>query len=391
MEKEIVKGFADYSGMEAAKRQKIKGILAGIFKLYGFELSETPIIEFEDFVRGENSGDEAISDVFRLEDKGKRKLALRYEFTFQLKRIASNKKLPYKRYQIGEVFRDEPTTGNRFRQFTQCDVDIVGSSIREEAEILKIVDEIMKELGIKAEIYINNRKLLNEIMKEQGISEKNTSAVIREIDKLDKLDEKEVRENLKKYRAEKVLDVFKKKEREFEKYEAYKEIIELKKFCGLYGIEIKFQPSLARGLSYYNGSVFEVKTKEMKETVCGGGSYMINGIQSTGISFGLERLYQLAKISSKESRALIISISQDEKALKLAEALRKENIPCSILFGKPSKALDYANSYDIQKVIFIGEEEVKKNKYTFKDMKTGDERSVDLKNLLGFLGQQKKD
>ena len=85
---ETVKGFADYSGPEAAKRQKIKGILANIFKVYGFELSETPIIEFEEFVKGDNRNDEAISDIFRLQDKGKRNLALRYEFTFQLKRIS---------------------------------------------------------------------------------------------------------------------------------------------------------------------------------------------------------------------------------------------------------------------------------------------------------------
>ena len=126
MATETVKGFADYSGIEAAKRQKIKGILANIFRLYGFELSETPIIEFEEFVKGENSNDEAVSDVFRLEDKGKRKLALRYEFTFQLKRLALNKKLPYKRYQIGPVFRDEPSSSNRFRQSIKL-VPLIGS------------------------------------------------------------------------------------------------------------------------------------------------------------------------------------------------------------------------------------------------------------------------
>jgi len=105
------------------------------FEKYCFEQVETPIIEYEEFVKGENSDDEVISDIFRLNDKGKRKLALRYEFTFQLKRIANNKKLPYKRFQIGPVFRDEPIQGNRLRQFTQCDVDVVGSSIKDEAEV----------------------------------------------------------------------------------------------------------------------------------------------------------------------------------------------------------------------------------------------------------------
>jgi len=370
---ETVKGFGDYTGIEAAKRQRIKGILANIFKLYGFELSETPIVEFEEFVRGDNANDEAVSDVFSLEDKGKRKLALRYEFTFQLKRIASNKKLPFKRYQIGEVFRDEPTTGNRFRQFTQCDIDTVGSTLKEEAEILRIVDEITKELGIKAEIFVNNRKLLNEIMGEQKIEEKDRKNVIKEVDKLDKLSEKEVKENLKKYNAEKVLEVFKKPEKYFEKYVAYKEIKELQDYCQIYGVKINFQPSLARGLSYYNGSVFEIKTKEMKETICGGGSYIINNIQATGISFGLERLYQLAKVKLNDLKVLLISIGKDKETLALAEKLRGNNIPCVVMYGKVTKALEYANSYGINYVLFVGEEEIKKKKFLLKDMKTGKE------------------
>jgi len=378
METNTVKGFGEYTGIEAAKRQRIKGILATIFKTYGFELSETPIIEFEEFVRGdaENENDEAVSDVFRLEDKGKRKLALRYEFTFQLKRIASNKKLPYKRYQIGEVFRDEPTTGNRFRQFTQCDVDTVGSTIKEEAEILAIASEIMKELGIKSTIYFNNRKLLNEIMNEQKIADKIKKDVIREIDKLDKLPENEVKANLKKYKAEKVLEVFKKPEKYFEKYKVYAEIKELEEYCKMYGVKINFLPSLARGLSYYNGSVFEVKTTEMKETICGGGSYMVNGIQATGISFGLERLYQLAKVAIDNKKVLLISIGKDKETLKLAEEIRSEGIACAVLYGKVSKALEYANSYSIPYVIFIGEDEVKKKKFLLKNMKTGKEDLV---------------
>ena len=108
MSTETVKGFSDYSGEEAEKREKIREILARNFQLYGFEPAETPVIEYEEFVKGENQQDEAVSDIFRLQDKGKRNLALRYELTFQLKRLAKNKKLPYKRYQVGEVLRDEP-------------------------------------------------------------------------------------------------------------------------------------------------------------------------------------------------------------------------------------------------------------------------------------------
>src|SRR3990172_3604183 len=151
---EPVKGFRDFSGEEARKIAEIKKIITGVFESYGFESVETPIIEQEEFVKGSDSGDEAVSDIFKLQDKGKRNLALRYEFTFQLKRLAQNKKLPYKRYQIGEVFRDEPVTSNRFRQFTQCDIDIVGSSVKEEAEILALTNEILKKSGIKPIIFI---------------------------------------------------------------------------------------------------------------------------------------------------------------------------------------------------------------------------------------------
>jgi len=131
-------------------------------------------------------------------------------------------------------------------------------------------------------------KLLNEILDEQGIKKK--EEVIREIDKLDKLSEKEVKTNLNKFGAGKLLDVFKKPEKFFEKYEFYSEIKELKEACAMYGLKIVFSPFLARGLSYYTGSVFEIKGEGMKETICGGGSYMVDKIQATGISFSIERL-----------------------------------------------------------------------------------------------------
>jgi len=377
---ESVKGFRDFTGAEALKREKTKEILIGIFKSYGFEPAETPIIENEEFVKSQSAGDEAISDVFKLEDKGKRKLALRYEFTFQLKRIANNKKLPYKRYQIGEVFRDEPVSGNRLRQFTQCDADIIGASIKDEAEILAMANKILKELGIQAEILVNNRKLLNEILDKEGVKAK--AEVIKEIDKLDKLPEQQVKENLKKYGAAKLLDIFKKPESYFKKYKSYDEILELKKTCKNYGAEVKFSPSLARGLSYYNGTIFEIKTKDMKESICGGGSYLVNGNQATGISFGLERISSLAKIPVKEERIVIISINEDKKAITLAENLRKLGKQVIVMYGKPTKALEFANSYGISYVIFLGQEEAKKKKVKLRDMKTGKEMLVGEKELI---------
>ena len=383
MNTETVKGFDDYIGEEAEKRREIKRIIEETFRVYGFSPAETPVIEYEEFVKGDNAQDEAISDIFRLEDKGKRKLALRYEFTFQLKRLIKNQKLPFKRYQIGGVFRDEPVSANRFRQITQCDADTIGSDLKDEAELLTMTNDILNKLGIKSIICFNNRKLLNEILDKENI--KNKGAVLREIDKLDKLPEKEILENLKKYKAEKILNVIRNKESFFEKYDTYSEIKELKRLCKNYGIKIEFQPYLARGLSYYNGTVFEIKTKEMKETICGGGSYSVNGINSTGISFGVERLSKLAKIIPAVKKILIISINEDKKAINLAQELRKNDVSCMIQFGKISKALDYANSLKIPYAVFIGKEEVGKGKIKIRDMKSGKEQLLTVAQLIKKL------
>jgi histidyl-tRNA synthetase len=383
---EIVKGFRDIEGREAERRIEIRNIIERIFKKYCFIPAETPVIEYEEFVRGNNSNDEAVSDIFRLEDRGKRKLALRYEFTFQLKRLAVNKKLPYKRYEMGYVFRDEPIAGNRFRQFTQCDIDIIGSNVKEEAEILNITKEIFESLGINVSININNRKLLNEILDKMGVKELNKEQVIREIDKLDKTSVKEVKEALARYDAEEILEIINKPEKFFENYSAYDEIKKLKDACSLYGIKVNFVPFLARGLSYYNGSVYEIKTTELKETISAGGSYLVNGIQSTGISFGLDRLELIAKLKdSLVQKILVLSLDQDKKAVQFAEELRKNEVFCTVFFGKPTKALEYSNSYGIDSVIFIGEDEVKKKKFKLKNMKTGEEKLLSEKDILKVL------
>jgi len=368
---ELVKGFNDYNGKQAEKKAVIKEIIRQTFEKYGFAFAETPIIESEEFVKGGNSNDEAVSDIYKLQDKGKRKLALRYEFTFQLKRLMKNKKLPFKRYQIGEVFRDEPATAKRFRQFTQCDADVVGATIKDESEILAMIREILNALKIDSTIYFNNRKLLNEILDESKI--KNKEQVIKEIDKLDKISEKEVFINLKKYGAEKILEIFKKSENYFSKYKSFEEIIELKKYCKNYDVEIKFSPSLARGLSYYNGNIFEIKGKGSKETIVAGGSYEFNKIQCTGISLGLERLCKVTNLIVDLKKYLVVSLNQDKQAIKLAQKLRKQGKIVGMYYGKPSKAMEYANSYDFKKVIFVGSREIKEKKFRVKIMKTGRE------------------
>ncbi len=368
-----VKGFKDFTGKDAEKRAEIKKILVETFEKYGYEPAETPIVEYEEFVKGNNEKDEAVSDIFKLQDKGKRKLALRYEFTFQIKRIMQNKKLPYRRYQIGEVFRDEPASSNRFRQFTQCDIDSIGSNIRDEAEILSIIQEILNNLNISAEIYVGNRKLLNEILDEQKVKQKDKENVLREIDKLEKISEKEIIQSLKKYNAEKVLNILKNKKEYFKKYSSYSEIEELENFCTSYGLKINFCPSLVRGLSYYNGNLFEIKTKSMKETIIAGGSYCFENVQCTGISLGLDRISLIADIKTKKEKFMVVSIDKDKESIVLAKKLREKGKNVILKFGKPSKALEYANSYNIKKIVFVGEKELKEKKFKVKDMDTGKE------------------
>jgi len=386
MRTETVKGFRDYLGDEALKRMEIKKIVQKQFELYGFEPAETPSVEYEEFVRGDNVNDSAVRDVFSLEDRGKRKLALRYEFTFQLNRVAQNQKLPYKRFQIGSLFRDEPIRVGRTREFTQCDADIIGSSSKDEAECLKLGKNIFEKMRMPVKIYVNNRKLINEILVGEDVAEKDREQAIRELDKLDKLSKKEVADNLKKIGCERVLDIFTGKEKSFEKYNFYKEIKELKKLCKMYGVKVEFRPFLARGLSYYNGTVFEIWSKELGVSLCGGGSYLIDKVQATGISFGLEPIFLLSKIEGDVTKVQIISIGEDESAIRLAEELRNNGISVIVLLDKSiGKAMDYANSKDIEKVIFVGKEEVTKEKFKVKDMKSGKEEFLSSDKILASL------
>jgi len=294
----------------------------------------------------------------------------------------NNKKIPYKRYQMGQVFRDEPVKKNRFREFTQCDIDTIGSDIYDEAEVLAAVKRILKELEIKNTIYINNRKLLNEILEKENLEKMDFDKIIRLIDKFEKLSEDELYNELRAYGAQNLIEIFKNPVEYFEKYSNYSEIKNLVDCAKLYGIEIVYLPTLARGLSYYNGSVFEVKTEEMKETIIAGGSYIFNGVQSTGLSFGLDRLNILCNKKLNINKIMVISIGQEKEAIKIIETLRDSGFNCMINFSKVSKALEYANQKNFNKVIFLGQEEVKNNKIKIKDMVSGSEVSTTLEEFI---------
>jgi histidyl-tRNA synthetase len=393
IEVDTVKGFQDFLPPKSLKRKEIKKIIEKTFELYGFMPVETPTVEFDEIMRSSSltgEEDEAVSERFRLKDRAGRNLGLRYEFTFQLARIFEQNptiKLPFRRYQIGQVFRDEPTKSGRFREFTQCDADIVGDdSMEGDSECLLLVSDIIKKLKVKnVEIEINNRKLMNSIIKSVEIND--SAGVLKELDKVEKLGVDEVKMNLKKYTsANQILTLFKLLEKDYtffkeNGFEGIDEIEKVIEICKSQGLKIRFNPFMVRGLGYYTGNIFEVREKGKDSIAAGGrfdevvGKFSGREIPAVGISFGLERLSELADIKiGGITEVLLISIYQDEEALDLAGKLRKAGVSCVIEYGKPGKALEYANSYKIPWVIFIGEEEVTSKKFKLRDMNKGDEK-----------------
>ncbi|MEK6894294.1 MAG: histidine--tRNA ligase [Nanoarchaeota archaeon] len=403
---ENVKGFEDYLPNESQKREKIKEIAKKYFKLYGFLPVETPTIEFDELMRSDvGEEDEAVRDRFRLRDRANRNLGLRYEFTFQLARIFKqnpNIKLPFRRYQIGSVFRDENIKVGRTREFTQCDIDIVGDpTIKAEAECLAVADDILKELKIEnVEIQINNRKLVDEIIKSVQIQEK--QAVLREIDKIEKIGEDQVKMNLKKFAdSNQILSLFKLMEKDVSffkdnMFEGSQELVDLIQKCKELGVKVIFNPKLMRGFNYYTGCVFEILVG--KTALLGGGRYdKLVGkyipnkeIPAVGLSFSVEAVMGLCQkeinqLQIENTKAIVISIEKDKESIKLTQNLRKNNISCIINSNGPGKALEYANSYQIQYAIFVGKDEIKQKKFKLKDLTSGEESLLSEKSLISKI------
>ena len=402
IEIERVKGFEDYLPPESLKRAEVNRIVEKWFRLHGFMPVETPVIEFDELMRGDNvEEDEAVSDRFRLKDRAGRNLGLRYEFTFQLARILKqnpNLKLPFRRYQIGPVFRDEPIGQGRYRQFVQCDIDIVGdSTIDADVEVISVVADILKELKIDCEIQVNNRKLLSSIIESVQITD--IKRVMRELDKMDKIGEDLVKLNLKKYAdSNQILTLFKliEKPLEFFVNNAFEGAKELESFidrCKKYSLKPKLNLMMIRGLGYYTGNIFEIVSSNSKGSIAGGGRYdksvgklLGKDIPAVGISFGLERVTELAKIKAKPIPTLIvISLEQDSSSIKLCKLLREEGISCLMSSGKVGRALEYANSLSIPYVVFFGDDEKEKGKYKLKNMASGEEKMVSEKQLVKVL------
>ena len=422
MKLQLPKGTRDLKPEEAIVRDKIVSALKEVFELYGYNPLETPAFERFDILASKYAGgSEILKETFKFRDQGKRDLALRYDLTVPMCRFVGmnpNVKLPFKRYQIGEVFRDGPVEKARYRQFTQCDVDIVGiKGMTADAEIIALTSRAFKKLGFEPLIKINNRKLLNELLENAGIGKEKLEAAILSIDKLEKFGLETVKKELKgkKISNKTISNIIKTvsiKGRNKEKMsnikkiiknsEGLKEIEELFSLLGILKVNAELDVSLARGLAYYTGTVVEVflKNSPVKSAVCAGGRYdnMIaeflgkGEFPAVGISFGLERIYDAYAEKNEDrqkttAKVYIIPINTLNDSLKIAEELRNENVKADIdLAGKgPSKNLQYANSLGIPYVLFVGKEELRQNKVKLKDMKTGTEKLMTAEELVVFL------
>jgi len=413
-----LKGTEDYLPKEQMLRNKIINTLSNVFETYGYLPLETPTLCYYDLLASKYAGGaEILKEVYTLEDQGKRKLGLRYDLTVPFSKVISINKditLPFKRYEIGKVFRDGPVKIGRNREFYQCDVDVCGLSDRlSEAELLTMAIKCFEELGIEIYIEWNNRKLLSGLIIECDIPEEITPRVILSVDKLAKIGEDGVRAELNEYnidndKLDKLFSYFKLDieglKKEFANtdnkklQEGLDEVIELSDYIEKLNLkECIFVPYLARGLEIYTGFVLEVFDKQQRITssLGGGGRYdkiITNFIDdgseypAVGMSFGLSPIYAVLNMENKENEGLydllVIPMNTKAESLALANKLRAKNLKVLIEMKKKiNKSLDWANRNNIPYVIILGEDELNTKKIKIKDMANSTSYEVDLEDV----------
>ena len=419
MELRNAKGVRDLNPKDKLTKQKIVDTLKSVFERFGFSPIETPVLELYDVLASKYSGGaEILKETFKLTDQGKRKLALRYDLTVPLCRyfgMNKNIKMPFKAYQIGRVFRDGPLKLGRYREFWQCDADCIGAkSMIADAEMIQILRAGYNELGIDAYVKFNNRKLLNEILEYCSVPKTKIESAILAIDKLDKIQMKGVKKELEDRKIDKkcikkIQETFEALEKEKTNDKKIKKIkLILKESEGLKEVEevlsfienktdIIFDPSIARGLTYYTGTVYEAFAKKSKisSAIGSGGRYddMIGNfvgkkdiVPAIGCSFGIEPILDILSEKSEAkstTKVYVIPIKTEKQCSKIVTDLREDGINADMdLIGRNiSKNLQYADSYNIPYCLIVGEEELKKNKFQLKNMKTGQEKLIELKNI----------
>jgi len=409
------KGTRDLGPDEMKKMNYVIDILREVFEKYGFRPLETPAFESFELLSAKGGGGDAIRDeIYVFKDKGDRELGLRFELTTGMVRFVTNNPdipKPFKRYQIGRVWRYDNPQAMRYREFWQADIDIVGSaSILADAECLAAFCEAMEQLGLNNFfIRINSRLLLESLFKKAGIKG-DISEAFRSIDKEDKIGLAGVKSELeeKGMNPDKIINiikmtgandaVIKKVESGYGEVGGLAEVKELLAAAKDFGIDkfLKLDLSLVRGLDYYTGLVFELGFVGAGASCGGGGRYdkmvkMLGGpdMPATGISFGLSRLLTvmdekgLFKDGKKSYFVVAINDSLRKDAIEVCDKLRELGLMAEmdVMGRKVGKQLEYASAAKFSYVVFVGPDELKKDSVKIRDMKTGKERAVKMKDL----------
>ena len=429
------KGMRDFTPEVMIKRNYVIGIIEEIFRNYGFDPIETPAIELWDTLAGKYGDEEKL--LYTFEDRGKRKIGLRYDLTVPFSRFVANHlnelPRPFKRYQIQPVWRADKPQKGRFREFYQCDIDIIGvKSTIADAEILKILYSVLIKLGFKDfKININSRKLFNVLTEFLGVEKEKEFSIARAIDKIDKIGIDGVKEELNKYgfdneSIKKLEDVLSVEGENTEKLNELKKILGTAQSFQLfyddineilnYAEEFKlpssflnFNPFLARGLDYYTGPIFETTVISPKiGSITGGGRYdnligifSNKSIPATGSSIGLERIItvmdelNMYPFEEKTYTKVLVAI-QDKKLKKeliaITEFLRDSNIPTEIYLGNKDLRgqINYAIKKGINLMLILGEDEIKENSVNIKILSENKQIKVKRGELLEEIKKRLK-
>ena len=423
------RGTRDYLPDDQQKKDWVIDQVREVYEAYGFEPLGTPAFENLEMLVIK-SGDDIINQIYNFKDKSDRELALRFEHTASTVRVvASHRNLvkPFKRYIIGPAWRYERPTEKRFREFWQADVDIFGvEGGIADAEVLSAVVDAFRRLGFEGfTIILNDRRILKSIIQLAGIPEEKSLDAFRAVDKLGKIGREGVIDELRGISpyeeiSMKLLDmlglkgdpckVFDQAKIMLQNYEdgikGCKALEELYKYAKAFGFAqyISVDLSLARGLDYYTGPVFEIIAKGYEDygSIAGGGRYdeiieLFGGPPTfaTGVSFGVDRvtliLEEKGAFTDMTLGAKVYVAPVNEKvlvkAIKIAQKLRAENIPTIVdMMGrKLGKQFEFADKKGILKVVIVGERELAEEAVTVRDMKTGEQAKVKLNELSSFL------
>lgn len=426
----ILPGFMELVPKEQILFNQMKDTIRKNYEKFGFLPIDTPVIEKSEILLAKSAG-ETEKQVYKVE-KGSRDMSLRFDLTVPLARYVSQYyselEFPFKRYQIGKVYRGERNQRGRFREFYQCDIDIVGDrklNIINDAEIPAIIYSTFKDLGFDSfTIKINNRKVLSGFFSSLEIED--ATMVLRVIDKLEKIGAEKTQEELKKLEIDdsdiskimefisidgsnnEILEELKNlniKDDEF--LEGLEQLQTVVKYIKLFGVpeeNFEIDLTIARGLDYYTGTVYETFLDEHKDigSVCSGGryddlasNYTKKKLPGVGISIGLTRLFFLlrdANIIEPEENSLIklLIIPMKgciEEGVKLSNVLRDRDIRNQVYVDKAKmgKKFGYADKLDVPYAIVIGEEEIKEELYSLRDMKTGDQEKLSAEEIIERL------